>query len=120
MSDPETAPTTSVPAGKSTPSETSKERRERRGKGEKTRRTRGATFKEPNFTGNTEELKENIYNLIYNMGDRYTTTTRAIAEHAGRTYKNGSMVKASIEELTAMALDVLTDSIVPNALELRI
>jgi len=48
------------------------------------------------------------------MSDQYTTTIRAIAEHVGRTYKNGSAVKTSIEELTALAIVTPPDLVAPN------
>jgi len=121
MSDSVIEPVIPVSTGTSIPSKMSKERRECHGKGKKYRRdNKGTTFMEVRFTGHTDEFKNAIYDITYNMSDQYTTTTRAIAEHVGRAYKNGSIVKSSIEELTVMALDVPRDPVLPNALELRI
>ena len=88
MSDPETNTPAPVSTGTSTPSGMFKERRDHRGKGKKARRTKGSTFRELNFSGHTEESKDKVYNLTYNIPDQYTTTTRAIAKHVGRAYKN--------------------------------
>ena len=120
MSYPESNTPTAVSAGASAPSETSNERRDRRGKGKKARRTKGTTFREPKFSGHTEELKDEVYDLTYNMSDQYTATTIAISEHVRRTYNNESAVKTSIEELTALVLVLPADSVAPNVLELRI
>ena len=84
MSDPESSTPTPVSTGNSTPSETSKERRNRRGKGKKARRTKWLTFCKPKFSGHTKELKDEGYDLTYNISDQYTTKTRAIAEYVGR------------------------------------
>ena len=113
-------PVIPFPAGISTPLETSKERRERHGKGKKGIRNNsrnGATFKVDKFFGRTEELKSEIYDLTYNMSDQFTQTTRAITEHTGRTYKSGSLVKSSIKEMTEQVLHAPVIPTTPNTLE---
>jgi len=44
----------------------------------------------------------------------------SIAEHVGRTYKSGSTVKASIEEMTEQLLEVIINPTTSNALEQHI
>jgi len=51
------------------------------------------------------------------MSDQFTQTTIVIAEHVGRTYKSGSLVKSSIEEMTEQVLDAPVTPTTPNALE---
>lgn len=63
------------------------------------------------FIGNTNALKDNIYDLSYAMGDQYTKTTRAIAKYLGREYKNGAEAKLSVEQLTAHIIPIPTERI---------
>ena len=99
---------------------TSKEGRDLCGKSKKNRRQINPTLKEPKFESHTDEIKDNIYDLNYNMSDQYTTTTQAIYEHVGRICKNGAAVRTSIEQPTTLVIVLPTDPIAPNVLELRI
>ena len=62
----ETNTLTPVSTGTSTPLELSKDMKDCLRKGKKARRQKNSTFKEPKFTGHTEELKD-IFDLNYNM-----------------------------------------------------
>ena len=71
---------TESPAKKETsPRETPKERRYRRGRGKKTRRQQAP--KTPKYTGDTEDLKGNVFDLGYNQSDQYTTTVRELSQY---------------------------------------
>ena len=66
------------------------------------------------FIGNTEDLGDHIYDIGYNQSDQYTTTTREISHHVGRTYKNGADVERSIDGLTPLVLDIPVDPVYPD------
>ena len=51
------------------------------------------------------------------MSDQFTQTTREVVERVGYTYKNGSLVKSSIEEITEQVLDAPVTPTTTNALE---
>ena len=88
------------------------EKRRRRGRGRNSRRQ--PAQRTPKYTGDTDDLKGHIYDIGYNQSDQYTTTTREIAHHVGRTYKHGADVKRSIDELTQLSLQVPTDPVHPD------
>ena len=94
--------------------ESPRDRRFRRGKGKKARRNPLA--RGPKFTGDTEDLKDHVYDVGYNQSDQYTTTTREISHHVGRSYKNGADVKRSIDGLRPMVIPIPPDPVHPDPL----
>ena len=63
------------------------------------------------FTGETNDLKDRIYDIGYSQADTYTRITKKIAEYCGRKYNNEVDVKKSIEELTPLVLDLPADQV---------
>lgn len=53
----------------------------------------------PKFEGRTEGLKGHVYDLRPTQADQFVKTTKEVALYVGRTYTNGSVIKAAIETL---------------------
>jgi hypothetical protein len=69
-------------------------------------RTSGSTFSRLRFTGREDALKNHVYDMADPSGSAngFRTTTKEIAEFAGRTYKMGNHVKRAIELMKPSAL----------------
>ena len=89
--------------------ESPKERRYRRGKGKKQRRQTAP--RSPKYTGSEEELKGHVFDLGYNQSYQYTTTVKEISQHVAKTYKNGSDVKKSIDNMAHLIIDMPLDPV---------
>ena len=115
--------TTQGQAGQSRPSrafrrnsKSPRNRRFRRGNGKKQRRL---TFHQ-RFSGATENLKGNIFDIAHNQTELYNATIKAIAEHVGITYKNGADVRSSVEQLKALTITIDDEPQNVTALQSRV
>ena len=97
-------------------SESPRNRRFRRGNEKKPRRL---TFQQ-RFSGATENLKGNIFDIAYNQTELYNATIKAIAEHVGITYKNGADVRSSVKQLSTLSIIIDDEPQNATALQSRV
>ena len=55
-----------------------------------------------------------MFDLGYNQSDQYTTTIKEISQHVAKTYKNGTDVKQSIDNMTPLVIDMPLDPVYPD------
>lgn len=63
-----------------------------------------------NVAGGLDELANNYYDCSrYKQVDKFVSTTKAVKEHVGRTYKNGGDVRATLDLMSVFTILIPTD-----------
>ena len=60
--------------------------------------------RKPRFLGSESGIEEHIYTLGNNQSEKFISTTNAISNHVGKTYKNGGDVKKSVDQLRIITI----------------
>ena len=72
------------------------------------KKSNGATSS--GFKGGIDELKGHYYDCSsYQQADRFITTSKAIAEHIGRTYKDGGDIRSTFDNMVRFVIPPPTD-----------
>ena len=86
-----------------------------KGQNNKNKKNNNANTSTRKFKGKKDELKGHIYDCSsQKQSDQFVTTTREIAEYVGRTYKYGGDIKATLEKLELVTIDLPDQPVDPN------